>query len=67
MSEADTVDDVESNKGLSDMVSLILSGGVCVVSMHEIVQSRNLGDPKYSFYIKRKKKVIIDEAELQNQ
>jgi len=55
MSEADTVDDVESNKGLSDMVSLILSGGVCVVSMHEIVQSRNLGDPKYSFYIKRKK------------
>ncbi|MCC8417984.1 MAG: hypothetical protein LN588_05845 [Rickettsia endosymbiont of Bryobia graminum] len=66
MPEADNVYDVESNMGLSDMVSLILSGGVCVVSMHEIVQSRNLGDPKYSFYVE-KKKVIIDEAALQNQ
>jgi hypothetical protein len=67
MPEADTVYDVESNMGLSDMVSLILSGGVCVVSMHEIVQSRNLGDPKYSLlYIRKKNKVIIDEAELRN-
>ena len=48
MLEADTVDDVESNKVLSVKVSLMPSSGVCVVSMHETVQSRNLGGPKYS-------------------
>jgi hypothetical protein len=54
MPEADIVDRMESNIGLSDIVSLVLSGGVCVVSMHETVQPRNLGDPKYSFYVKKK-------------
>ena len=48
MPGADTVDGVESNMVLSAKVSLMLPGGVCVVSMHENVQPRNLGGPKYS-------------------
>ena len=48
MREADTVNDVESNRILSDKVSLISSRGVCVVGMHKIVQPRNLGDPHHS-------------------
>lgn len=46
--EADTVFGVEGNTALSELASLILSGGVCGAGMHEMAQSRNLGDPESS-------------------
>lgn len=46
--KADTVDRVESNRGLCVLVSIISFSGVCVVGMYEIVQPRNLGGPCYS-------------------
>ena len=46
--EADAVDEAESNSVLSVNVSLADSSGVCVVSMHENTQPRNLGGPDYS-------------------
>lgn len=63
MPEADTVDDV-----LSDMVSLILlSGGVWVVSIHETVQSRNLGDPKYKEFEPYIRKTAEQHIKLHHQ
>ena len=46
--EADTVYGVEGNREVYVIVSISSSSGVCVVGMHEIVQSRNLGDPSCS-------------------
>jgi hypothetical protein len=47
--EADTVYDVESNRMLCYIVSIVSSGGVCVVGMYEIVKPRNLGNPSRSY------------------
>jgi len=46
--EVDVVAKAEDNIVLIDIARLIHSGGVCVVDMHENVQSRNLGDPVHS-------------------
>jgi hypothetical protein len=46
--EADTVDDVESNNAIDVKANQLQSGGVCDAGMHEIAQSRNLGDPECS-------------------
>ena len=46
--EADTVDDVEGERVVRGIASVVLSGGVCDAGMHETAQSRNLGDPDYS-------------------
>lgn len=62
--EANAVNDAESNSALNANVSLVQSSGVCVVSMYENTQPRNLGDPEYSLrgkYIQRSLLEYIDD------
>ncbi len=44
--EADTVDGVESNRVLCDMVSIAPSSGVCVVGMYKTVEPKEPGRSK---------------------
>ena len=43
--EADAVAEAESHTEEAVLARSLSSSGVCVVGMHEIVQSRNLGGP----------------------